>query len=247
MKKNIKRSVFSLVLCAMLTFCVGFYSSVEPTTAWFSDSGSQSGSFNMDEIDITFTGEGIVDSQTSEETMLKLAFKAATKAVDEENNGAPDPMFEHAAEFYTFTAKNNSTANAQMRINVTTGSETDIGVRYCVYELDTSNPISAQDAESVTLLVDSQNDIADVWVDGEGERVIKIGESFYDALLKENLDNSEALLLEAGGEKDYCIGIWVEYDNFLENAVLEDGVRNLECNATVNISATQIMPESENG
>ncbi len=247
MKKNIKRSVFSLVLCAMLVFCVGFYSSVEPTTAWFSDTGSQSGSFNMDEIDITFTGEGIVDSQTSDETMIELDFKAATKAEDEENNGEPDPMFEHAAEFYTFTAKNNSTAIAQMRINVTTGSETDIGVRYCVYELDTSTPIPA---ESVTLLVDGQNDstaLDDVYVDENGERVLKIGESYYDARLKENLNNSEALLLEAGGEKDYCIGIWVEYDNFLENAVSANGVRTLECNATVNISATQIMPESENG
>lgn len=244
MKKNIKRSVFSLVLCAMLVFCIGFYSSVEPTTAWYSDTGSQEGSFNMDEIDIKFVGDGIATDDQGEQYSIpiELNFKAATKAAD--TDGKPEPMFEYAAEFYTFKATNKSAdTTAKMRVDVVANSAQ---VNSKVYELGPE-----VSADAVSLYIEGATEdyyFDDVYlkatVDKETgitteERVLKIGDKYYDAYLVENLNNTADLLLEPGEDnaKTYCIGIWVEYSDFDTT----DGVDTISCDATVNISAEQYV------
>lgn len=250
MKKNIKHSVFSVALCAMLVFCVSFYSSVEPTTAWFSDTGSEEGSFNMDEIAILFEGDAITGTDAGNQTAntVELNFKAATKAVDDKNGGKPDEMFEYAAEFYTFKATNNSDGvTAKLRAKVVCDNEQ---VEYRVYELSEEKQVSA---DGVSLYLEGTNEdysFDDIYVktstDEQGvttqERVIKAGDKYYDACLVENLDNTEELLLLPGADnaKTYCIAVWVEYTEFDTS----NAVDTISCNATLNISAEQYFSDN---
>lgn len=245
MKKNFKRSVFSVALCAMLVFCVSFYSSAEPTTAWFSDTDNKEGKFNMDEIAVLFEGDAITGTQAGSQTAatVELNFKAATKAVDKENANKPEPMFEYAAEFYTFKATNYSDGvTARLRAEVVSDNAQ---VNYRVYEL--GEEVTADGVELYIEGAADGYDFDDVYVktvtseDGNSteERVLKIGEKYYDAALVENLDNTGDLLLAPGqaNSKTYCIAVWFEYTDF----DTPEGVDTVSCSAELKISAEQVQ------
>lgn len=271
-----KRSAFSLVLCAMLVFCVGFYSSAQPTTAWFTQlNDNTSGQYQMEELNVVFTGDGLDESSAR----LDLEFKAATKLQDKDER---DNMFEHAAEFYVFSAKNLGTLDADILVDVVdstnqddimTSSLFDNGVRYYIYELDTSAPVAAENVVGILGVDESDPNIAykEIYVDtaNNDRRVVKYNGNYYPTGLSEKLfskietDNpalstadeqisflksvsSESVALSAGSTKVYCICFWVDYDAFA--SVLSDGntgIRTLALNVDIKLNAVQHIDKAE--
>lgn len=263
MKKINKRSVFSVVLCAMLVFCAGFYSSAEPTTAWFSDAGESSNDYAMEELNIAFTGDGFGENATK----LELSFDAATKFADADERAG---MFEHAAKYYVFTAESSADNkfDAQIKIDVNyentqddimTAAEVDKGLRYFVYEVDAAADAVAQAEEYVP----------DVWVDADGKCLVRGIEAepdvYYDSKLADKLEDkiqaesgfdtfTEEQKLEflrsvqetpdpiaPGEKKTYCICFWVEYDAFISQTETQSPLRNLEFDVDVKVSAEQYV------
>ena len=263
--KNInKRSLFSLVLCAMLVFCIGVYSSAEPTTAWFSASGEDSETYKMEELNVSFSGDRLGEGDKA----LQLKFDAATKFDDSDERSK---MFEHAAKYYVFTAKNNNPAgglDASIAIDirypntqgeVMTSAEVDKGLRYFIYEIDTTNDVRTKDIELAP----------GVWVDADDNCLVKPFENndelFYDSKLADKINEKIALEtgfdsytaeqkleflneihentqpLAPGSEKTYCVCFWVEYDFFNTQAqkVENSSLRELTFDVDVKITAEQ--------
>ena len=261
--KNInKRSVFSFVLCAMLVFCIGVYSSAEPTTAWFSDSGEDSETYKMEELNVVISGDRLGENETA----LELKFDAATKFDDADERAK---MFEHAAKYYVFTAKNNNPSgglDASVAVDIKypntqgdimTSAEVDKGLRYFIYEINTTDDVRTKDIEIAP----------GVWVDTDDKCLVKPFENnaelFYDSKLADKIEEkidlqedfdkftSEQKLaflrgiqentqaLEPGEEKTYCVCFWVEYDAFIDQAETVDSVRNLTFDVDVKITAEQ--------
>ncbi len=260
MKKFNFRSAFSVVLCAMLVFSVGFYTMAEPTTAYFSDKDEKSQDYSMKKLLVTFkdAAGNPVDSSIK---ALDLKFDAATKFLDEDER---NNMFEHAAKYYIFEVENQSDSelNAQIRIEVVDSvngsdvqesAEFDKGLRYFIYEVSDSDEIA--DATGITELVDG------VYVNQDESCVIKSAGKYFDSKLSEKLgeklvgvtvDNSFDELrflntankqiehLEPGNSKTYCICFWVEYDRFIElDDVDNDNIRTVNYNVDVKLSAEQ--------
>lgn len=245
MKKLSKRSVFSVILSLMLIVTVGFYSSAERTTAWFTAFGEASKEFNMDSIDITsdFDGETIA-----------LKFDAATKFADADERSK---MFEHACKFFTVTLENTGDRDALVFIDITEESRAvtaDKGVRYYIYEyIDTTeyndvvevvpgvyeNSEGKRVIESNGKYFRTDKMIADILTEKIGDRQAEI-ESMppADQLTFLNQDSSSLVELKAGETKNFCCVFWVEYDYFM-NVEPVDGIRTLDCNVDVVINAVQ--------
>lgn len=263
--KNInKRSVFSFVLCAMLVFCIGVYSSAEPTTAWFSDSGEDSETYKMEELNVAISGDRLGENETA----LELKFDAATKFDDADERAK---MFEHAAKYYVFTAKNNNPSgglDASVAVDIKypntqgdimTSAEVDKGLRYFIYEINTTDDVRTKDIEIAP----------GVWVDADDKCLVKPFENnaelFYDSKLADKIEEkidlqedfdkftSEQKLaflrgiqentqaLKPGEEKTYCVCFWVEYDFFDSQAQASENsaVRELTFDVDVKITAEQ--------
>ncbi len=264
MKKINKRSIFSVVLCAMLVFCISVYSSAEPTTAWFSDSDSDEAVYSMKELDVTFTGDGLGEGATK----IELAFDAATKFADADERAK---MFEHAAKYYVFTAEssnNEKNIDASIAVDikytdtqndVMTTTEGDKGLRYLIYEINTKEDVRSAGNELVP----------GVWVDEEGKCLVKPYQNkddlFYNSQLSEKINASipdqevfngytdeqkleflrgiqeNTQVIKPGETKTYCICFWVEYDYFNSQAqaIENSTVRELTFDVDVKITAEQ--------
>ncbi len=231
MKKLNKRSVFSVVLALMLVFTVGFYSSAEQTTAWFTASGDKSQDFTMDNIDVEYSG---YDSGK-----LSLQFDAATKFDDADERSK---MFEHACKFFTVTVTNNGDRDALVFIDIATEVTEDQGLRYYIHEYNPDNNAIYEEAELTKIA-------PEVWVDSEGKRVIKNGESYFrtspmiadDANAKACEVGGQPLLIElaSGDSKSFCCVFWVEYDEFIKVEPVANGVRTAEFEVDVIVNAVQ--------
>ncbi|MBQ8027604.1 MAG: hypothetical protein IJ261_05755 [Clostridia bacterium] len=251
MKKLNKRSVFSVVLALMLVFTVGFYSSAEHTTAWFTAFSDESKEFTMDNIDITY--DPGIENGTAE-----MTFDASTKFADADERAK---MFEHACKFFTVTITNSGERDALVFIDIADVSKavtTDKGVRYYIYEYDAYNNIK-YNADQVTELVPG------VFEDAEGKRVIESDGTYFRTekmiadILTEKIGNrqdeiaamsgeeqldflnqeaSSLVELKKGQTKSFCCAFWVEYDYFKDITPV-DGVRTLECNVNVEVNAVQ--------
>lgn len=248
MKKLSKRSVLSVILSLMLVVTVGFYSSAEPTTAWFTAFGEAAKEFDMDSIDITsdFDGETAV-----------LKFDAATKFADADERSK---MFEHACKFFTVTITNSGDRDALVFIDITEESRAvtaDKGVRYYIYEYtDTTeytdvtevvpgvyeNTDGKRVIESNGTYFRTDKMIADILTEKIGDRQDDIESMTSDEQLAFlNQDASSLVELKAGETKSFCCAFWVEYDYFMndENVTVDNGIRTLECNVDVTINAVQ--------
>lgn len=250
MKRINKRGALSVILSLMLVFSVGFYSSAEHTTAWFTAFDDASKEFNMDSIKITsdFDGETV-----------ELKFDAATKFADADERSK---MFEHACKFFTVTLENTGDRDALVLVDITEESRavtTDKGVRYYIYEY-----------ENYTKQTDVTEVAPGVYENSDGKRVIKSGDDFIrtdrmiaDVLTEKigdrqteisamsleeqlaflNQDSTNLILLKPGKEnaKSLCCAFWVEYDYFMndENVTVDNGIRTLDCNVDVVINAVQ--------
>ncbi len=247
MKKLNKRSVFSALLAVMLVFTVGFYSSAEPTTAWFTAFGDSAKDFNMDNIEITYSGDT--------ENTVELKFDAATKFADADERSK---MFEHACKFFTVTITNTGERDALVFIDIAEASRavaTDKGVRYYIYEYN---------ADKNTTFADVTEVVPGVFENAEGKRVIEENGTYFrtEKMIAEILDekigdrtltaqeqadffdgdSSNLVELKSGETKSFCCAFWVEYDYFMNDSLVtigEDGIRTLECNVDVLINAVQ--------
>ena len=248
MKRINKRGVLSVILSLMLVFSVGFYSSAEHTTAWFTAFGDAAKEFNMDSIKITsdFNGE-----------TAELKFDAATKFADADERSK---MFEHACKFFTVTLKNTGDRDALVLVDITEESRvvtTDKGVRYYIYEY-TETTEYTDVTEVVPGVYENaggkrviENDgkyfrtdkmIADVLAEKIGDRQSELEEMTADEQLAFlNQDSSSFVELKAGETKKLCCAFWVEYDYFMndENVTVDNGIRTLDCNVDVFINAVQ--------
>lgn len=258
MKKFNFRSIFSVVLCAMLVFSVGFYTTAEPTTAYFSDKDEKTQDYAMKKLLVNFSDAAGNSINTQ---ALNLQFDAATKFLDENER---NNMFEHAARYYIFKAENQSDSelNAQIKIevintengsNVQESAELDKGLRYFIYEVSDSDVIA--DGTGVSELYDG------VYVNQDESCVIKSADKYFDSKLSEKLGeklsgvtvdesfdelsflntaNKQIEHLEPGDSKTYCICFWVEYDKFIGiDDVENDNIRTVEYNVDVKLSAEQ--------
>lgn len=235
MKKLNKRNIFSVVLALMLVFTVGFYSSAEHTTAWFTSSGDNSQLFEMDTIDVEYSG---YDANN-----LEMQFDAATKFDDADERSK---MFEHACKFFTVTVTNKGDRDAYVFIDIANsaaeGEDTNIeALRYYIYEYDL--------AQNTTYTADQLTEIApEVMVDADGKRVIKSGDTYFrtstmiadDADAKACKIGEEPLLIElaAGESKSFCCVFWVEYDEFIKIDPV-DGVRTAQFNVDMLVNSVQ--------
>jgi hypothetical protein len=248
MKRINKRGVLSVILSLMLVFTVGFYSSAEHTTAWFTAFGDAAKEFNMDSIYIT--------SDFNSKT-VELKFDAATKFADADERSK---MFEHACKFFTVTLTNSGDRDALVLVDITEESRavtTDKGVRYYIYEY--TDTVDYTDVKEV---------VPDVYENADGKRVIESNGKYFrtdkmiaDVLTEKiddrqteisamspeeqlaflNQDSSSLVELKAGETKKLCCAFWVEYDYFMndENVTIADGIRTLDCNVDVVINAVQ--------
>ncbi len=230
MKKLNKRNIFSIVLALMLVFTVGFYSSAEQTTAWFTSSGDNSQDFLMDTIDVEYSG---FDSDN-----LIMQFDAATKFDDADERSK---MFEHACKFFTVTVANNGDRDALVFIDIASEITEDNGLRYYIYEY---NP-----DDNTTYTNNELTEVAPgVFENADGKRVIKSGDTYFrtvpmiadDANAKAYQIGGQPLLIEldAGQLKSFCCVFWVEYDEFIKTEPV-DGVRTAEFNVDVLVNAVQ--------
>ncbi len=230
MKKLNKRSVFSVVLALMLVFTVGFYSSAEHTTAWFTDSGDNSQQFLMDTIDVEYSG---FDADN-----LEMQFDAATKFDDADERSK---MFEHACKFFTVTVTNNGDRDALVFIDIASEITEDKGLRYYIHEY---NP------DDITTYSENQlTEVApDVFQNADGKRVITSGDTYFrtstmiadDTNAKACIPGENPMLIEldAGQSKSFCCVFWVEYDEFIKTEPV-DGVRTAAFNVDVLVNAVQ--------
>ena len=259
MKKLNKRGVFSIVLALMLVFTVGFYSSAEQTTAWFTDYGSESQDFSMDSINVEYAGY-------NPENMV-MQFDAATKFDDADERAK---MFEHTCKFFTFTVTNNGPRDAYVFIDIannseTQGNSTDIGaLRYYICEYDPNENVTytAEQINQFTKITpdkyESDSDTlieSGVLVDSDGKRVIESNGEYFriSPMISEDTDatacevGGEPLLIEldapeAGEEsrsKSFCCVFWVEYDEFIDVVPNENGVRTAKFNVDISVNAVQ--------
>lgn len=245
MKRINKRGIFSIILSLMLVFTVGFYSSAEPTTAWFTAFGEASKEFNMDSIDITSD----FDSET-----VELKFDAATKFADADERSK---MFEHACKFFTVTLTNTGDRDALVFVDITEESRAvtaDKGVRYYIYEYtDTTeyadvtevvpgvfeNADGKRVIESNGSYFRTDKMIADILSEKIGDREAEVEDmSAEEQLAFLNQDSSNLIELKAGETKSFCCAFWVEYEYFMAVEPV-DGIRTLECNVDVVINAVQ--------
>ena len=248
MKRINKRGVLSIVLSLMLVFSVGFYSSAEHTTAWFTAFGEAAKEFNMDSIDITSDFNG----KTAE-----LKFDAATKFADADERSK---MFEHACKFFTVTLENTGDRDALVFVDITEASKAvtaDKGVRYYIYEYTATTPYTDvtevvpgvfENAEGKRVIESNgkyfrtDKMIADVLTEKIGDRQSELEAMSADEQLTFlNQDSSSLVELKAGETKSFCCAFWVEYDYFMndENVTVDNGIRTLTCNVDVVINAVQ--------
>lgn len=229
MKKLNKRNIFSVVLALMLVFTVGFYSSAEHTTAWFTDSGDNSQQFLMDTLQVEYSG--------FDPDNLEIKFDAATKFDDADERSK---MFEHACKFFTVTATNSGDRDALVFIDIASEINEDKGLRYYIYEYE--------DVETYTS--DQLTEVApDVFQNADGKRVIKSGETYFrtspmiadDADAKSSKIGEEPKLIEikSGKTKNFCCVFWVEYDEFIKTNPSDNGVRTAQFNVDVLVNAVQ--------
>lgn len=230
MKKLNKRNIFSVALALMLVFTVGFYSSAEHTTAWFTDSGDNSQLFSMDTIDVEYSGY--------DPGALEMQFDAATKFDDADERSK---MFEHACKFFTVTVSNTGDRDALVFIDIADDAADDNGLRYYIHEFDPANNItySAEDVSEIA---------PDVWVNSDDERVIESDGSYFrtatiiadDTNAKACKVGDEPLLIEldAGQSKSFCCVFWVEYDQFIQIEPV-DNVRTAEFDVDILVNAVQ--------
>ncbi len=252
MKRFNKRGVMSVILSLMLVFSVGFYSSAEHTTAWFTAFGEAAKEFNMDSIDITsdFNGE-----------TAELKFDAATKFADADERSK---MFEHACKFFTVTLTNSGDRDALVFVDLTEDSRAvtiDKGVRCYIYEYTNTLTYNADEVTEVVPGVYENADgkrviesngtyfrtermVADVLTDVIGDRQTELeGMTPEEQLAFLNQTSSNLIELKAGETKNFCCVFWVEYDSFMDdknkNITIKNGIRTLTCNVDVVINAVQ--------
>lgn len=236
MKKLNKRSVFSVVLALMLVFTVGFYSSAEHTTAWFTDSGDNSQPFLMDTIDVEYLG---FDADN-----LEMQFDAATKFDDADERSK---MFEHACKFFTVTVTNKGDRDALVFIDIASKITEDKGLRYYIHEYNNDDNIKYNSEDLIEVA-------PDVYQNADGKRVISSGDKYFrtstmiadDANAKACIPGENPMLIELDapdveGEstsKSFCVVFWVEYDEFIKTGPV-DGVRTATFNVDVIVNAVQ--------
>lgn len=235
MKKLNKRGVFSVVLALMLVFTVGFYSSAEHTTAWFTDSGDNSQDFTMDTIDVEYSG---FDADN-----LEMQFDVATKFDDADERSK---MFEHACKFFTVTVTNNGERDALVFIDIANDAteieDTDTSaLRYYIHEYDPDEITTYEQSDLVEVA-------PDIYQNADGKRVIESdGTYFRTPTMIADYENAKAyqvggqpLLIElnAGQSKSFCCVFWVEYDEFITVEPV-DGVRTAVFNVDVSVNAVQ--------
>ncbi len=235
MKKLNKRSIFSVLLALMLVFTVGFYSSAEHTTAWFTDSGDNSQQFLMDTLQVDYSG--------FDPNNLEMQFDAATKFDDADERSK---MFEHACKFFTVTATNNGDRDALVFIDIA-GDSTDPesadvdALRYYIHEYNPDNNLE-YDFEDLTQVA------PDVYQNSDGKRVIESEGNYFrtSTMIADDADanacqiggNPLLIELDAGQSKSFCCVFWVEYDEFIEIEPV-DGVRIAQFNVDVLVNAVQ--------
>ena len=254
MKKINKRNIFSVVLALMFVFTVGFYSSAEHTTAWFTAFEDESREFTMDNIDITYSGEG--------DGMVDMTFDVATKFADEDERSA---MFEHACKFFTVTITNSGHRDALVFIDVKDAdvarvATVDKGVRYFIYEYKEDTNTTYTEVNEIVpgvfentagervIDVDgtyfrTEKMIADILDEKIGDRQDEIAAmSGADQLLFLGQEATSLVELKPGETKSFCCVFWVEYDYFMNDELVTvgaDGVRTLDCNVMVEVNAVQ--------
>ncbi len=230
MKKLNKRNIFSVVLALMLVFTVGFYSSAEQTTAWFTSTGDNSQDFLMDTINVEYSG--------FDPDNLTMQFDASTKFDDADERSK---MFEHACKFFVVTVTNNGGRDALVFIDIASEITEDKGLRYYVHEYN-PNEITTYEADQLTEVA------PDVFQNADGKRVIKSGDNYFrastmiadDANAQAYQIGGQPLLIElgAGQSKSFCCVFWVEYDEFIKTEPV-DGVRTADFNVDVLVNAVQ--------
>ncbi len=207
MKKLNKRAVLNIVLCGMLVFCVGFYSSAQPTTAWFHDEGQLNNQYQMEELKVEFADSNgdIIDEDYMR---LDLNFKTTAKLSDlqtletEADLAESARTLEYAAEYFTFSAKNLGNLAAHVQITaldgntqdgVTTAALEDSGLRYFIYEITDEQTANVTDETVVTIVHESSaHGYRAVYADESGNCLFKHSEAYYQSQLADILQGKIA-------------------------------------------------------
>ncbi len=101
MKRINKRSIFTVVLTLMLALSAGFYTCLNPTTAWFHAEDSDTAAYQVGTFDVDF------DAYVHED--MTLTFDASTKLSEAQaqDDTLRNREFEYAVKFLYVTVRNN--------------------------------------------------------------------------------------------------------------------------------------------
>ncbi len=256
-----------MLLAVMLTVSVCYFAVLPSTTAWVIDTGYVADSYDVPDIDTTFsTGSG---------NNVTLDFKAASKFTDDDERAN---YFEHTVQFLNFTVTNNVDADSidalltfealkYDNVGGTTSALTAAdGLRWFWYEYTDT----AAEAGTVTQLVDG------VYVNSTDKRVLPDGTGGYftlnptltsaletamvnggkavenagevtvnSAFVSDNsaqtaflaANNTTTLALNVGQTKKICVAFWVEYDFF--KAKIDGGAGSVNYDIKFNVIPVQ--------
>ncbi len=237
MKRINKRSVLTAVLALMLVLSFGFYTGLSPTTAWFSDSGSTSGEFDIGTFDVSSEAYVHEDMTLHFDVTTKLSEALETQASDAATR---NKEFEYAVQYIYLTLENGvepSRTGADYLdalVNLEIDSDaTDDGLRYFCFALDSTDVSNDGYYNKVT----SDNNGTFTTNGGLSSKIQTYctakGISTDADLLDEMTDNE--LRVEHGDSVNICMALWVDHG--------DSGVVDTTFPITITVTSTQAMAE----
>ena len=237
MKRINKRSVLTAVLALMLVLSFGFYTGLSPTTAWFSDSGSTSGEFDIGTFDVSSEAYVHEDMTLHFDVTTKLSEALETQASDAATR---NKEFEYAVQYIYLTLENGvepsrtSADYLDALVNLEIDSDaTDDGLRYFCFALDSTDVSNDGYYNKVT----SDNN-GTFTTNGALSSKIRSyctanSISTDSGLLDAMADNE--LRVAHGDSVSLCVALWVDHG--------DSGVVDTTFPITVSVTSTQAMAE----
>ncbi|HBL40951.1 MAG TPA: hypothetical protein DDY98_05010 [Ruminococcaceae bacterium] len=225
MKRINKRSIFTTVLSLMLALSTGFYTCLNPTTAWFHAEGSIPVTYDMGEFDINF------DAYVQQD--MTLNFEASTKLSEAKSNDTQSNMeFEYAVKYLYITVKNNAVKpgenadylDALVKLKFSQAS-TDAGLRYYYFACGDAQDINSTKSYYSSIATDangtytSAHDLSTKIQTFCTAKSIDTDSDYMNTSKNTliNFDNdTDAIRVPHNKQVTICIAVWVDHDKYLD-------------------------------
>ncbi len=260
MKKINKRSVLTVVLALMLVLSAGFYTGLNPTTAWFHQEDSEDQTYNVGTFEVDFSSTVHANMNLTFDVTTKLSEALETAATDAADRNTE---FEYAVKYIYVTIENNVESDrtdadyldalVKLKVGEAEEGEGDSGsaLRYYYFALDPDEQDGNQDANG-------QFDEVSIGSDGTAAaggsiasalqtycttNSISDDDDFIDPSVNPQMnfddldDDADPGLIRVphNGSVTVCIALWVHHG--------ESGVTNTTFPVTVSMNARQALAD----